>query len=441
MKILIISYSYTPDRNPRALRWAALSEEWVKQDHEVYVVTRRRSIKERQKETVNGVNIRRVGSIWSAQIREWLTKSTPMQQGVEIGSPYQIHSKRFSILLLLRKIAKFCYNLTWKRIYWPDSSCLWILSAVGCAYFLIRKHNLNILISVSHPFSDHVVGLLLNKICSGLNWLADNGDPFAFLEESPPNNFRIWGKLNFWIENKVISSVSCFAVTTASTAEVYQRLFPNNIDKILVIPHLLQTGIYQLADNVTLSNKTDKIVLLFVGTFYHKIRNPGLLLDLLEQIICHSSKLESCLQLQIIGSTNNMVVELLENRPNLISKVFLYEKLPHAKAMAAMFRADCLVNIGNATHYQMPTKVIEYMFTGKPILNLTTIENDSSRQVLKSYPYAYDWNINNSGNLDELCYFLENTPHLPRIDDTLCYVNDFTLDKISNQYLSTFLRR
>jgi len=51
--------------------------------------------------------------------------------------------------------------------------------------------------------------------------------------------------------------------------------------------------------------------------------------------------------------------------------------------------ADILVNIGNSTTYQAPSKVIEYMSTGLPILNITSVAQDSTIPLLKTYPAAF----------------------------------------------------
>jgi hypothetical protein len=39
MKILIISYSYYPDLNPRAFRWTSIAEYWARKNYDVTVIT------------------------------------------------------------------------------------------------------------------------------------------------------------------------------------------------------------------------------------------------------------------------------------------------------------------------------------------------------------------------------------------------------------------
>lgn len=56
------------------------------------------------------------------------------------------------------------------------------------------------------------------------------------------------------------------------------------------------------------------------------------------------------------------------------------------KAAHAMKEANILVNIGNNTSYQLPSKVVEYASTGKAILNLVKTESDSSIPFFDAYP-------------------------------------------------------
>ena len=62
-----------------------------------------------------------------------------------------------------------------------------------------------------------------------------------------------------------------------------------------------------------------------------------------------------------------------------------------AAALAAMQSADALVNVGNATRYQLPSKVVEYAATGKPVVNIVAGDDDSSAAFFRRYPAT--WNV------------------------------------------------
>ena len=48
-------------------------------------------------------------------------------------------------------------------------------------------------------------------------------------------------------------------------------------------------------------------------------------------------------------------------------------------------KSNFLLNIGNSTTYQLPSKIFEYMITQKPILNLIYDSNDLTIPILEKY--------------------------------------------------------
>ena len=72
MKILIISYSYYPDLNPRAFRWASIAEYWTRKNHDVTVITtsNQNIISE---EKIESVEVIRVPDNWFGLFRKKLS--------------------------------------------------------------------------------------------------------------------------------------------------------------------------------------------------------------------------------------------------------------------------------------------------------------------------------------------------------------------------------
>jgi glycosyltransferase involved in cell wall biosynthesis len=438
MKILIICNSYSPNSDPRALRWTALSEEWAKRGIAVHVITGK-PVGQAGQEIRNGVYVHRLGNGIFSGLRRWSTVPssivTARDKENQTPHPARVHTPN-ALSAALRKILRLIHDLTWKQVYWPDSTCLWILPAARYAIRLGRQHAVDALVTVSHPFSGHVVGLIAQHRLPRLTWLADSGDPFAFSKESATNNFWLWKRLNFWVERKLINAVDAFSVTTQETAELYKQYFPEGVNKLVVIPPLNQLSILDARAWAEGRPEGCEIVLLFVGVFYKNIRPPEPLLDLFEKLICNSKILKKSIKLHVIGPTG-MVADVLHQYPDLQDKIVLLGKMPHTKAVKVMFSADCLVNVGNSTHYQLPSKLIEYMATGKPILNISSISNDSSSQVLQNYPASYNWALNKENDLDALCRFLETCrgQSIP-VEQRESLVAPFSLSSVSAQYLT-----
>lgn len=338
MRLLVVSYLYAPDRSPRAFRWTALAERWAAAGHEVAVVAAGAAATERR----NGVAVHRVPG--------WLRRTATVGAGG--GRP------RTSLL-------KAVYDRTLKRILWPDYAFDWFVPALRRA----RAIDADRLVTVSHPFTPHLVGLALKRG----RWLADIGDPFSLLDETPLNNAALYARLNRQAERRVLAGADAIAVTVESARQAYAATFPESAGKIAVVPPLLslpEPGANPLPPTGT--------HLVFVGTLYRALRSPAPLLALFREM----RRVRPDLALHFFG-------DLHDCRPffeKLPEGVHLHGTVPRETAAAAMRHAAALVNIGNATPHQVPSKLVEYVAAARPIINVAASPADTSAAFLASHP-------------------------------------------------------
>lgn len=379
-KILVISYFYAPVDNPRSYRWTAITEYWGRQGHQVDVVCSW-SPGQTRYETVNGPHVHRVGIGFLDKMRAGLRRTVNVSNmpNVKGGSAVGTCFRRW-VLSAGRTIKDY----VWKNLSWPDSTCLWYFPARRHASSLLVERDHEYLISVSPSFTSHAVGLFLKRKKPEVKWIVDIGDPFCFLEESQPNNFRIYRTLNVSYEGKIFHCCDAVAVTTELALERYTQIFPECSSKINVIPPLLSVEPDATGDRFF--SKRNKIRLVYVGTLYRHIREPDFLLRLFEKLL-HTS-LSDRLELHFLGDFTycRKIFELYGEL--LGKKIFLHGLVERKRVIEAMREADVLVNIGNDTLYQLPSKVVEYASMGKPVLNLAKTEKDSSAAFFKTYPAA-----------------------------------------------------
>ncbi len=72
--ILILSYFYTPDVSPRALRWSALAEHWAAQGQQVTVISAWEPGLPSE-EVINGVCVYRVHSMVLEKLHGWFKQA------------------------------------------------------------------------------------------------------------------------------------------------------------------------------------------------------------------------------------------------------------------------------------------------------------------------------------------------------------------------------
>ncbi len=145
--------------------------------------------------------------------------------------------------------------------------------------------------------------------------------------------------------------------------------------KVVNFPYL------EKMDSVS-TTSNQQLTMVYAGSLYRKLRNP--------QFVCDSL-------LEVMQEINYKVVFMgagdchdILDLANQQSKGKLINKgmVPHTLATKEMSAASVLISIGNAQTSMMPSKIYEYMSTGKPILHFYTYEKDPCLPPLREYGNA-----------------------------------------------------
>jgi glycosyltransferase involved in cell wall biosynthesis len=375
VRILVITHSYYPANDPRAFRWSAICEYWAKSGIIVDVVCAYAESNLPKFEQVKGVNIYRVGDP-SQRFRSMEFAKVYADGSCE---PLWRTKIKHATYALLKKITLM--------LRWPDFAWFWIPRVYRKTTRLLKSHQYDGIFSVAHPFSSHLATMMLSRRRREIPWICDYGDPFSFLKESPMNNGWLYEKLNKYIERRVIQSSQKITVTTNETAEKYIAHLGAAEEWFHVIPPLVK-GTYVFNDAREKATSVKKTIhLLFAGTLYSKIRSPKYLLELLCAV--RNTTIFSDLKIHFYGTIGDCKNEFEPYKNAINDWIFLHGFVDKSELMHVYETADILINIGNSTTYQAPSKVIEYMSTGLPILNIASVEEDSTIPLLKSYPAAF----------------------------------------------------
>ncbi|MCC6412433.1 MAG: hypothetical protein IT270_12280, partial [Saprospiraceae bacterium] len=178
MKILILTPSFAPLIHPRAHRWTAIARYWAAQGHEVHVVCTRRP-GEPDAHQEGNLFLHRKGY---ASLHELLFGMFGKTR--EKGRVGQKPGKPAKTMLWANKL----YKTLWQNLYFPDDAVVWQRPVFQSAVELLEKNTFDRLITVSWPFSCHMVGWKLKQRFPAVHWIADIGDPFS-LQAQPLNNW------------------------------------------------------------------------------------------------------------------------------------------------------------------------------------------------------------------------------------------------------------
>lgn len=379
MRIVIVSNPYRPHVSARAFRWSAVAEHWAARGDQIDVVAGW-SPGEPREEVLDGVRVWRVGGGLSERLRHRLAGGRA-SGGRGAAARIQAPLRRSLAGTAMRLV----HDLVWKNVYWPDYACLWYFHALRKARELLARRPCDVLITSSLPFTDHMVGRRLKRAAPDVPWLIDVGDPFCFLKCTPTNNHSLYGGLNQRFEKSVFRRADAISVTNENTRRIYAGLFPDAAGRMSVIPPLLRDDVVWRSAEPLFSDN-GRIRLVFVGTLHPVVRTPEHVLAAFEALL--ATPPGDRLELHFFGATNRCERYFEPYRALLGKRLFVHGGVDHQTARQAMIEADCLVNIGNATTYQLPSKLVEYANTGRRILNFATTPEDTSAQLLSTYPAA-----------------------------------------------------
>lgn len=123
---------------------------------------------------------------------------------------------------------------------------------------------------------------------------------------------------------------------------------------------------------------------VFCGNLHPEIRRPAFALALFQALALPDLTL-----VLAGGGWEPFAAEAEAAKAAMGDALDLPGLVPPDKARRLLQSADVLLSIGNTVDNQMPSKVFEYIGTGKPILHLTANDNDPALPVLARYPLAF----------------------------------------------------
>ncbi|MEQ1800527.1 MAG: glycosyltransferase [Gammaproteobacteria bacterium] len=272
----------------------------------------------------------------------------------------------------------------------PDRWQSWIPGAVAVGLLTIWRQKPSAILSTFPIASAHAIGLALSRL-SGLPWIADFRDPMDQITYPANPDVR---RSYRWLEERAFRNAARILVTTPGTADYYTQRYGQSLGrKIRVIPN----GFDEEAFPAGFSNNVPPLrpagnrplTLVHSGILYPKERDPEPFLRALAAL--RASGKPGCDAIRIVfrGSAHgDHFTELVRNL-NLQDAVTFPPALPYREAIAEMLAADALLVFqADNCNAQIPAKVYEYLFAGRPIIGIADPAGDTG-QLLTSLGATY----------------------------------------------------
>ncbi len=417
MRILIINYFYPPVVDAHAYRWEQLARHWVRNGHQVDVVTSKVSGFS-YANTESGVRVFRVG----VKAMKVATVDTATD---ETAGP------KFKRLIDLARVI-------YRKFYWPDSAWHWIPS-VTIEAIKKRHNNYDFVVSYYPCFAAHLAVNVMRFLTPNdrFTWVADYGDPFCASPTMQPNNYVFYDKLNRFAERRLVKNSDYLVFTNEATADAYQEML-GSVGDIKVIPHLVNVEHYYHGVSERNQYTEDATILTYVGGFHREVRKPDRLIDLIKRLngLGHEKFV-----LHIYGPLNNY--KLNELAPKGIQQIVYKGVVDRAVAVELIQNAKVIVNVDNENCIMTPSKVVECISTGNPILN---ISNDSvdykplQRYAELGFALSLDrQELSNQDVFDARNFILQSRAKPKASLETVKEVlSEHLLESVADEYLSLY---
>lgn len=177
-------------------------------------------------------------------------------------------------------------------------------------------------------------------------------------------------------EKELFAKFDKILIMECHRAHYYTDTYKEFFQKFAVVNFpLLSKPVFQMSTEKEIGS----VRLVYAGTLYKQLRNPEYLLDLLVAL----SKKREIEAVFLGGGDCEELLNKAERDSNGAIKYLGMQS--HDTAIQYIASADVLLSIGNVESPMAPSKIYEYMATGKPIIHTYTYEKDPCIEPLYNY--------------------------------------------------------
>ena len=374
MNILIIITPFLPAQTPNTIRWSAIIDCFLQSGYKVSVLTTKWT-ESNQFDQVSNIKIYRVGH---NTLLDFLYNKLSFKKRRNMAHGSEIKPMGWFARKIEKVIDKF-----WRRRYWPDGSVLFLKPGQGKVLDVISSDEITHVISVGLPFTCHLIAKKAKQSFPKLNWVMDVEDPFSISDTFWVNNFSKYAIKNIEEETECLNLANAVSFTNENVKAIYDEMFSANENKFNVIPPLFSKPVKK-ERSYELSLDASKKHLVYFGNFYEGVRSPFRFLKLLSHIYKKDkSKLEP-FQFHFYGELNKFSKPIFLMFDDLNPIVKYHGFISHEEISDHIGAYDMLLNFGNTTTYHLPSKVVEFLYYNKPLVNIISTEEDSTKQFLQN---------------------------------------------------------
>ena len=283
----------------------------------------------------------------------------------------------YKIAMLMNKFKKVLY-----LPFYPMTSLSSIIGYYRAAEKLHRKHSFDIIISVYNPLDALAAGMMMKKKWKNLKFVLyildsltnDGGNKYLSTEWAENKGWQ-WEKTIYKAADKILN-LKCHE--KHHQKERYQ-VFK---DKMEVVDIPLLRPLDNRANKPASPFEEGYLHWVYAGAIDIQYRNPKYLCQLFEAININQ---QYKMHFYSRGDCEDIIMDF-QKRTN--GHLIRHGYVGIEESVNAVSNADILISIGNSNSDMIPSKIFEYMSTGKKIIHFYQRENDSCLSYYQQYGQA-----------------------------------------------------
>lgn len=209
--------------------------------------------------------------------------------------------------------------------------------------------------------------------------------PFVFYQMETTNSRKTENSGLYQVSQDLITRWSSAASRIIATSLLYSTYDEPTINqfkpkvRIAEFPNVRPHNDIKRTERVKLPSDTCNVA--YVGQLYPGYRDPDYLFHIFELLS------ETNIHLHIFGNIQGQYpADYNKYFKNQVPNIHYHGEVSPFEADAVMQSTDILVHIGNPERKTLPSKILDYISSGKPILNICQILDCPTIPILENYP-------------------------------------------------------
>lgn len=270
---------------------------------------------------------------------------------------------QFKLAETLLLLPVFPLYLLEKLVINLESEWSWCFSASFCGILLQRRYRPEVIYSTGGSASAHLAALVVSKV-AGVPWIAETQDPLV--HDQDWQRSRVVYHLYRWLERRIAKACSAFVFVTVKALENARSRVGCDFPGVVISPGAARPPL-----DMVEYRKGGRFHFAHFGSLAGS-RNLCVFLEALHLLLQEENGRPWSVQIDLYGSIDALSWAKAK-QVELDTLIQYHGLVDRQAALMAMRQADCLLLIQNTTFFStetIPSKVYEYLHSGRPILGL-----------------------------------------------------------------------